>query len=94
MVEMLLGVGTFVIVVAVGLICAWGLVDQKTVHWVGGPFDGQRFTVPRSKQSVRVGMTWLDGDVDNQEMLLVERRMAEWPIERHFWRHYVVWRDG
>ena len=71
----------------------WWPRMAKRVQWIGGPFDGQHFTVPRSKQTITVGVTWVDGDIDNQELLLVGRRSAEWPIERSGWRHYVVWRE-
>jgi hypothetical protein len=69
------------------------MARHKTVQWVGGPFDGNTFKVERSKKTIKVGMTWLDVDLDNEARVLARRREVEWPIERWAWRHFVMWQE-
>jgi hypothetical protein len=101
MAEILVMIGTFLAVLCILLVIGWKPIRdawvtaewQKRVWWVGGPWDGSSFTVPRSKRTITVGSTWMDVDLDVGGPQVRARRVEQWPIERSFWRHYVVWRE-
>lgn len=65
---------------------------QKTVEWVGGPFDQETFKVPEEQTSIRFGNSAMDVDLDTGATTW-HREESQLPIVRRGRRHYVVWKD-